>query len=359
MGDFLVYGSYGYTGRLVVATAIDRGIEPVLAGRDLSELESQASELGVPYRTFDLERPGIVEQQLSTVDVVLNCAGPFVHTHEPLVEACLETGTDYLDITGEIEVFESIAARGERATEAGVTLLPGVGFDVVPSDCLAAHLEGAVSDPARLALGFESLGTPSRGTALTMIDGLVSGGAVREDGEIRRVPSGWNARTIDFGSGERTAVTIPWGDVSTAYHSTGIPNVEFYMALLPWAIRGLRLSRHLSQLLGAAPIKRGLESIVRRTVDGPDATERQHGETRLWGEVTDSEGEETRVARLKTPNGYALTAKTAVESVLRTLDGEPAAGFQTPSTAFGPEYVLEFEGVVRRDAMAPVSSHAQ
>lgn len=358
MGDFLVYGSYGYTGQLVISTAMERGLEPVLAGRDLSKLEAQASEWEVSYRTFDLTRPEIVEQQLSTVDVVLNCAGPFVDTHEPLIEACLETGTDYLDITGEIEVFESIAARDERATETGITLLPGVGFDVVPSDCLAAHLHDAISDPARLALGFESLGSPSRGTALTMVDGLASGGAIREDGEIRRVPTGWNTRTIDFGSGDRTAVTIPWGDVSTAYHSTGIPNIEFYMAVPPGAIRGLRLTRHLGGLLDTAPIERGVESLVRRTVDGPDATERQQGETRLWGEVTDSEGEETRIARLKTPNGYALTAKTAVESVLRTLDGEPAAGFQTPSTAFGSEYVLAFDDVVRRDAMVP-ASHVQ
>lgn len=359
MGDLLVYGSYGYTGQLVIEAAIERGIEPVLGGRNLSELEAQASEWGVTYRTFDLDHAGIIEQQLSTVDVVLNCAGPFAHTHKPLVEACLETGTDYLDITGEIEVFESIAARDERATETGVTLLPGVGFDVVPSDCLGAHLHDAVSNPSKLALGFESLGAPSRGTALTMVDGMVSGGAIRSDGEIRTVPSGWNTRTIDFGTGERTAVTIPWGDVSTAYHSTGIPNIEFYMALSPGAIRGLRLTRYLGPVLGAPPIKRGVESLIKRLVDGPDAEQRQHGETRLWGEVTDGETGETRVARLKTPNGYALTAKTAVESALRTLDDEPAAGFQTPATAFGSEYVLAFDDVVRRDAMAPSSAHVQ
>lgn len=371
MGDLLVYGSYGYTGRLVVATAMERGIEPVLSGRNLSELESQASEWGLTYRTFDLDHTEIIKQQLSTVDVVLNCAGPFVHTHEPLVEACLETDTDYLDITGEIEVFESIAARDERADDAGVTLLPGVGFDVVPSDCLAAHLQDAVSNPSKLALGFESLGTPSPGTAVTMIDGVGSGGAIRADGEIQTVPSGWNVRTIDFGSGERTAVTIPWGDVSTAYHSTGIPNIEFYMALSPacgrlseelcsslspWAVHGVRLARHLSPLLGAPSIRRGLKSLTKRLIDGPSTEERRHGKTRLWGEVTDGESGETRVARLKTPNGYALTAKTAVESALRTLDGEPAAGFQTPATAFGSEYVLEFDDVVRRDAMAPTSA---
>ncbi|RRJ30888.1 saccharopine dehydrogenase family protein [Halocatena pleomorpha] len=359
MSNLLVYGSYGYTGRLIVATAMERGIEPVLAGRNLSELEAQASEWGLTYRTFDLERPEIIKQQLSPVDVVLNCAGPFVHTHEPLLDACLETDTHYLDITGEIEVFESIAARDEQATDAGVTALPGVGFDVVPSDCLAVHLQNAVSNPSKLTLGFESLGTPSPGTALTMIDGMLSGGAVRRDGKIRPVPAGWNTRTIDFGSGERTAITIPWGDVSTAYHSTGIPNIEFYMAAPPWSIRGLRLTRRLGPVLETPPIRRGLESLAKRLIGGPSAEQRQHGETRLWGEVTDEESGETRIARLKTPNGYALTAKTAVESVVRTLNGEPEPGFQTPATAFGPEYVLEFDDVVRRDAMAPPSTQVQ
>ncbi len=359
MSNLLVYGSYGYTGRLVVATAMERGIEPVLAGRNLSELEAQASEWGLTYRTFDLQRPEIVKQQLSTVDVVLNCAGPFVHTHEPLLDACLETDTDYLDITGEIEVFESIAARDEQATDAGVTVLPGVGFDVVPSDCLAVHLHDAVSQPSKLALGFESLGTPSPGTARTMIDGMLSGGAIRTDGEIRTVPAGWNARTIDFGSGERTAVTIPWGDVSTAYHSTGVPNIEFYMALPSWAIRGTQLTRYLRPVMNTPPVKSGLESLVNRLIDGPSAEQRRYGETRLWGEVTDEESGKTRVARLRTPNGYALTAKTAVESVVRTLDGEPADGFQTPATAFGPEYVMEFDDVVRRDAMVPRSAQVQ
>lgn len=353
MGNLLVYGSYGYTGQLVVERAVERGIEPVLGGRNLSELQAQASEWGLTYRTFDLNRSAIIKQQLSTVDVVLNCAGPFVHTHEPLVDACIETDTHYVDITGEIEVFESIAARDERAADAGVTLLPGAGFDVVPSDCLAAHLHNAVSSPSKLALGFESLGTPSRGTALSMIDGLASGGAIRVDGEIQTVPAAWNTRTIDFGSGQRTAITIPWGDVSTAYHSTGIPNIEFYMALPSLAIRGSRLARHLGPVLDTPPIRSGLESLIKHLIDGPSATERRHGTTRLWGEVTDGESGETRVARLKTPNGYALTAKTAVESALRTLDGEPAAGFQTPATAFGSEYILEFEDVVRRDAMAP------
>lgn len=352
MGDVLVYGSYGYTGRLVIEHAVERGFEPVLAGRDTAELEAQAIQWGLDCRAFSLDHSDIVERRLSDVDVVLNCAGPFVHTHGPIVEACLATGTHYLDITGEIEVFEEIAARSARAEDVGVTLLPGVGFDVVPSDCLASHLGSELSGATHLSLGFDSLGSPSPGTALTMVEGLESDGAIRSDGEIQRVPAGWKTRSIDFGAGERTATTIPWGDVSTAYRTTGIPNIEFYMALSSTVVRGLRFAHYLDPLLGIGPVKNGLRSLLGRAIDGPDESERRQAESRLWGEVTN--GEERLIARLRTPNGYALTAKTAIESVRRTLDGETPVGYQTPSLAFGADYILEFDGVVRRDAMAPV-----
>ena len=352
MGDFLVYGSYGYTGRLVVREAIERGLEPVLGGRNTSTLESQAVRWGLDCMAFSLDQPDIIERRLEDVDCVLNCAGPFVHTHEPIVEACLATDTHYLDITGEIEVFERIAARSEQAEQAGVTLIPGVGFDVVPSDCLASHLGDALSDATHLSLGFDSLGSPTVGTALTMVESLDEGGAVRENGDIRSVPTAWKTRSIDFGAGERTTVTIPWGDVSTAYRSTGVPNIEFYMALPPQAVRGMRLSRHLGPLLGAEPVKEGLRALVERTIEGPDEEERRQSESRLWGEITN--GDERLVARLKTPNGYTLTARTAVESALRVLDGETEPGYQTPSLAFGSDYILEFDDVVRRDAMPPV-----
>jgi short subunit dehydrogenase-like uncharacterized protein len=356
MGDLLVYGSYGYTGRLIVEEAIERGLEPVLAGRDTSKLEAQSAKWGLDCSAFGLDHSDIIEKRLSDVECVLNCAGPFVHTYEPMVEACLATGTHYLDITGEIEVFERIAARDEQAKETGVTLLPGVGFDVVPSDCLASHLGSALSDGTHLSLGFDSLGSPTVGTALSMVESLDEGGAVRENGRIKSVPQAWKTRSIDYGAGERTAVTIPWGDVSTAYRSTGVPNIEFYMALPPKAVSGMRLSRYFGPLLGAEPIKNGLRTLVEKTIEGPNEEERENSESRLWGEITN--GEERFVARLKTPNGYTLTAKTAVESAQRTLDGETEPGYQTPSLAFGADYILEFDDVVRRDAMSPIQSRS-
>ncbi len=354
METVLVYGSYGYTGRLIVEEAIERGLEPVIAGRNVSKVETQANELGLEHRVFETTHAAIVARQLESIDCVLNCAGPFEATYEPIVDACLETETDYLDITGEISVFEAIAEKDEAAAAAGVTLLPGVGFDVVPSDCLGAHLAGALDDPTSLQLGFDSLGSPTIGTALSTLDGLAGGGMIREGGSLKSVGPAYSRQTIDFGEGDRAAVTIPWGDVSTAYRTTGIESVEFYMALPPAVIRALSLAGRLTPLLDSPPVKQTLESVLRRTVSGPSEDELESGVTRLWGRVTD--GTTERVARLKTPNGYALTAKTAVECAKRTLAGDVPVGYQTPANAFGPEFVLSFDGVVRRDAMKPTQS---
>ena len=186
---------------------------------------------------------------------VLHCAGPFAHTSRPMADACLRVGTHYLDITGEAAVFEALAARSAEARAAGVMLLPGTGFDVVPSDCLAAHLKRRLPSATRLALGFQSLGRLSRGTATTMAENVHRGGLVREGGVLRRVPTAWKVRAIDFGCGPVKAITIPWGDVSTAYHSTGIPNIEVYMAAPLGRRLAARASRYLGWLLGSRAVQ--------------------------------------------------------------------------------------------------------
>jgi short subunit dehydrogenase-like uncharacterized protein len=352
-GDtLLVYGSYGYTGRLIVERALDGDDGPgpeelVLAGRTPEKLEAQAARHDVDARAFTLDHPGIVRRRVADADVVLNCAGPFERTQEPLVDACIATGTHYLDITGEIEVFQAVAARDEEARTAGSVLMPGVGFDVVPTDCLAAHLAEALPGADHLALSVDSLGRPSAGTLKTMVRGMGDASAVREAGRIRRVPLGSRTRTVDFGDGGRTAVAFPAGDVSTAYRTTGIENVEFYAPVPPSALRWLRAARGSSWLL-TPPVKYLLESIVDAAVDGPDEDDLRRGQSVVWGEVTD--GEETYEALLRTPNAYALTAATALESARRVLAGEVDPGYHTPAGAFGPDYALTFDGVDRRDA---------
>jgi short subunit dehydrogenase-like uncharacterized protein len=259
------------------------------------------------------------------------------------VDACLERGAHYLDITGEIEVFEQIHARGAEAASRGCVLLPGVGFDVVPSDCLAASLKEALPDATHLELAFHASAGPSAGTAKTAIENLGRGGAVRREGRIEQVPTAWKTRVVPFRDRPRHAVSIPWGDVSTAFHSTGIPNVVVYMAMPRKTARMMRLARPLLPLVGIPPVRSVLAALAGRYVKGPDAEQRRSGRAQLWGRVGGPGGRHAE-ATLVTPESYELTARTAVEAVRRLLLGDTPPGALTPSLAFGAGFVTEFEG---------------
>jgi short subunit dehydrogenase-like uncharacterized protein len=346
--ELLVYGSYGYIGSLVAQTAVDEGESPVLAGRRSEPVESQATELGLGHRTFSLEHPGVVEEHVDEFDAVLNCAGPFSETAEPLVEACLRTGTDYLDLGGRVDVLEEIADRDDAAAEAGVTLLPAVGLDVVATDCLAAHLVAQVDEPSRLFLAMDGLGTFSPGTVKSMIDGLNRPGVVREDGELRTVPMAWKTRDVEFDGVRKRGVTVPWGNVLTAYDATGVPNIETYATVPEFAIQGMRRTRRLLPLLEAEPVNGALQRLVDAVVSGPTAAERGQSLTRIFGQVESDAGQQA-AARLQVPDTYDFTTKTALEAARRVLDGEVDDGFTTPARAFGPDFVFEFPGVERRD----------
>jgi short subunit dehydrogenase-like uncharacterized protein len=263
-----------------------------------------------------------------------------------MADACLRTGAHYLDITGEVGVFEALAARDAEAKAAQVMLLPGVGFDVVPSDCLAAHLKRRLPSANRLSLGFQTFGQVSRGTATTMAENIAVGGMVRQDGVLRAVPAAWKTRVIDFGAGPTKAMTIPWGDVSTAFHSTGIPNIEVYTAA-PLGLRlAARASRRLGWFLGSRFVQRFLKRRIQARQAGPSGEARAQGKSFLWGEVENASGQKV-VSRLRGPEGYTMTARAAVAVVERALAGETAAGFQTPSKLYGPDFVLGLEGVIR------------
>ncbi|WP_418280560.1 saccharopine dehydrogenase family protein [Halorubrum sp. DTA98] len=340
----LIYGAYGYTGELVSRAAVDRGRDPILAGRDGDAVRDLGRELRCSVREFDLAIPEAVAESVRDVDAVLNCAGPFAATAEPLVDACIEGRTDYLDVTGEWQVFRSIAERDHDATDADVTLLPGVGFDVVPTDCLAAALVERLPDATELALGFDADGMVSRGTARTAVRGLGAGVVVRKDGALVRLPAGGSSRRIDFGRGERDAIAVPWGDVVTAAHTTEIGNVTVYAALHPRLVRTVRLVRPLAPLLRTRPVRWLLDRIVAARVDGPTPAERAENEVYVWGEARTDDG---RVVseRLRTPDPYVLTVETSLAAADRVLSGEAPAGFTTPASAFGSAFVDVVDGV--------------
>jgi short subunit dehydrogenase-like uncharacterized protein len=345
----LIYGSTGYTGRLIVAEALARGLRPTLAARNAQAVRAQAQSLGLEWRAASMDNPASLDAALDGATVVLHCAGPFAHTWRSMSDACLRRRAHYLDITGEIVVFEGLAQRDAEARAAGIMLLPGVGFDVVPSDCLAAHLARRLPNAARLSLAFRALAGLSRGTLSTMIENLGSPGAVRRDGKIVSVPQAWRTRRIDFGDGKlRDATTIPWGDVSTAFHSTGIPNIEVYVTMRPALRRAAIASRWLGPVLRSPLVRRALAARVRRGPPGPSEAEREHGASLLWGEAVTPNGQRVE-ARMRGASGYVMTAQTAVHLAAKALAGEAPVGFQTPSRAYGADVILEIPGVIRTD----------
>ena len=172
-----------------------------------------------------------------------------------MMEACLAAGTHYLDITGEIDVIEAAAAMHDRAARAAVRLIPAVGFDVVPSDCLAAMLHQQLPTASRLQLGFTASMRISPGTACTALEVFGRGGRVRRDGRIVRTPVAAKSLEIPFREGRSPAVLVPWGDVASAYYTTGIGNIETYMAMPAQQIEQLRRAGPLLSLAGRWPIR--------------------------------------------------------------------------------------------------------
>ena len=346
--NFLLYGANGYTGELIARFALQQGLHPILAARNSQKVAPLAAELGLKYRAFALDDQTAMDSALADITVVLHCAGPFSQTSAPMVAGCLRSGTHYLDITGEINVFEEVAAQGELAKAAGVMLLPGVGFDVVPSDCLAAHLKRRLPSATRLTIGLQALGRISRGTATTMVEAQHQGGKIRRDGVLTTVPAAFKTCSIDFGQGKVEAVTIPWGDVSTAFYSTSIPNIEVYAAF-PASTRMLAIaSRYVGWLLGLPTVQNFQKQLIQNQPPGPNEIERAEGKSYLRGEVEDSSGKRLS-SILQCPEGYTLTTLTAVKIVQKVLEGNYTCGFQTPSKVYGADFILEFPGVVRED----------
>lgn len=345
---FLLYGAYGYTGQLIVEMAAGYGLTPILAGRSADKLRPLAEQYGLDWRAFDLTDQTALHAALRETPAVLHAAGPFMHTARPMIEACLATGVHYLDITGEITVFEMAHRYDAAARERGIMVMPGVGFDVVPTDCLASFLKAQLPDATHLKLAFSALGGGvSRGTARTMAENLGQPGAIRRNGKITPVPVGYKTLQVPFRSDlTRFAVTIPWGDVSTAYYTTGIPNIETYMTIRPSAYKWFKAQRYFGWLLRQPWLRRLAKQQIDRGPAGPNAERREAGQSLVWGQVTNANGKQVS-ARLQAPEGYTLTAITSLIIMRRVLEGQAPAGFHTPAGAYGADLILEAPGASR------------
>ena len=338
----LVYGANGYTGTLIVEELQKRkGLTTIVAGRSEEKLVAHfAPDLEV--RVFSLEENFI--HYMKDIDLVIHCAGPYRSTALPMVEACLATGTHYIDITGELEVFETLKLLDSQAMEQGIVIMPGTGFDVVPTDCLSLQLKNALPDANRLELAFYPIGGgASPGTTKTVIESAGNGTSFRENGEIKQEPGGLETREHMIEGKKLTSACIPWGDVSTAYTTTGIPNIRVFIGMNPKTLKNYRRANNLKWLLQSSIMQKLIKKRIDRTVNGPTKDELQTARTYVVGKVWDDHSSIEKA--ILTPNGYILTQKAAVEIASRIVSGSINPGYQTPALAFGPNFIYQFEGV--------------
>lgn len=325
----LIYGATGYTGKLISARARSEGLAFEIAGRDAAKLAPLARELGVPYRVLGVDDEAALRTGLAGITAVLNCAGPFVRTAEPLMNACIAAGVHYLDISAEFKVYALADAWSARAAAAGVMLLPGVGWDVVPSDCLAAYVAAKVEQPQRLRMALQVAGSVSRGSATSVAEILGVGLLARVDGAIVSTPHAQSA-PFDFGEGDVDCFPLSFGDLVTAWKSTHIPNIAMFV-----------------HMKGDAPAAIDPAAMP----DGPTQQERDAHGASVVAEVTGADGA-VFSARIDTVNGYSYTPLAAVEAARRVLAGDLRPGFETPATIFGADFATRIAGTTIVD-LAP------
>lgn len=345
--QFLLYGANGYTGELIARHAKNYGLTPIIAGRSHQTIPTLAARLDLPFTVFDVNDPLAARHACARTKLLINAAGPFQHTARQLVEACLETGTHYVDINGDISVFEIIRRYSDAASSKGIMLLPGAGFDVVPTDCIALFLKKKLPDATHLRLAFATLGGGlSHGTATTMASRLGEPGMMRHEGKLVPVPLGKDGFTADFGIKKLFVMSIPWGDISTAYHSTGIPNIISYTGISKKVFFLLKGQFLFNWVLRNGMVRKLIRQKIDKAPAGPSDDKREKAISLVWGEVKNARGESV-VARSRGPEGYTYTYQSCLLIARKILGSDFTAGYQTPATAYGEDFALEIPGVTR------------
>lgn len=346
---FIIYGANGYTAELIAELAVQKGVKPLLSGRSADKVAAVAKRFGLDYEACSLDDTAALNVLLKKSGIFMNCAGPFMHTAEAAAKACIANKVHYLDITGEYVVFEKVKTFDAEAKAAGTMLLSGTGFDVVPSDCLAMHLKNRLPGATHLTLAFAALkGGMSRGTTKTTIEGMGYGGMIRKDGKLTRVPTSYKFEELNFGPYKSWAAVIPWGDISTAYTSTGIPNIEVFTALKKEQLNALKWGDRLAPILRMRAVKNYMLKQVDKRKPGPDENRRNTTFCNFIGIATDANGNKVE-SHQTTPEGYKLTAITSFGIIQEILAGNFKPGYQTPATVYGADFILKFEGVTRTD----------
>jgi short subunit dehydrogenase-like uncharacterized protein len=343
----MIYGATGFTGGLVTDAARRLPCELVLAGRDARRLERMAGPLGLTSSAFALHEFAEIVDALTDIDLVLNVAGPFNATAAPLMAACLDTGTHYLDVAGELSVFAAAHEYDAAACRRGIMIMPGVGFTIVASDCLAAHVAAAFPGAKYLRLGFSLPPLLSRGSLRTVFAELRGRVAIRRAERLTLIPAGSLEREFDYGEGEQGSAALSLADVFTAYLTTGIPNIEAYVQANVLARASAPVFGQLIEALRLTPFQ---PLVDLGFASWPQIPLRQAGGKArqvIVAEVEDS-WRRTRRVRMSTKDGYSFTACAAAAIMERIIGGKVTPGFRTPAQLYGADLALAIPGTVRQ-----------
>lgn len=349
--SWLIYGANGYGAKLIIEEAFKRGLRPILAGRNEEKISQLARRWNLQYLVFSLNDIDNVSSILKNYFLVLNCAGPFVSTAKILIQACLKSNTHYLDITGEIDVFEYAKKIDDEAKKAKVLITPGIGFDVVPSDCFAMYLKKNLPTANRLIIGIDTPRSYSAGTAKTIFNSLLKGGLVRQKGELVKVPMYHKIRKMKFSNKVSTVATVPYADLASSYHSTKIPNIEVYMRFSSVDNVVTKIVSKLSLFFSFPAIKWFIDKCIELFIRGPSEIERKSTFVDFYGEVIDENGN-VFMATMVTANGYDVNTKISVDIVDHIfklsdsrIESDSLCGYKTPAMLLGDDFVLHVPNV--------------
>jgi short subunit dehydrogenase-like uncharacterized protein len=325
--SWMLYGAAGYTGALIARHAHERGHRPLLAGRSTAGITALAEQFDLPHRVLTLEDPAALSAALDGVDLVLNAAGPFLHTAAPLAEACLAAGAHYLDIGNELQVFRTLYDLDQRAQRAGVAIIPGAGFGVVATNCLAWYLSAGVGGAQHLEVAARAAtARPGPGIAASVRANLPYGGWTRRAGRLHSQPLGSGITTITLPDGPCHVMPFPTGDLEAAFHATGAPDITAY-----------------------SPVPADPAMTDPRA---PAGAYRSFG----WARATGPDGA-TAEAVLQTGESYAFTAAASIRAVEETLTRSPR-GALSPAMAFGADFALTIPGTTRSETSRAAASPA-
>lgn len=344
----MVYGATGYTGQLLVGELLARGVRPLLGGRSRDKLARIAERLDLDWRVASLDDEESLVAALHEVALVVHAAGPFARTTAPMVRACLRAGAHYLDLSGEAPPIAALAALDTEARRRGIMLMPGIGFDVVPSDCLAAHVARRLPGAVRMAIGISAIGFVTPGSAKAFLAYAGEPVRVRRGGALVGVPPGTLERHFDYGDGPRLSSAMSWGDTATAWYTTGVPDVTTYFESTPPLRAALSACRLFGPVLASRPWQAVMRAYADLLPEGPSAAQRASRRTSIVIEAEDAAGRRV-VSRLRGPESYEFTRRIAPRIAVRALGGDLEPGFQTPARVWGPDLVLDVDDVLREE----------